>query len=94
MKDPYSVIKGPLVTEKGTDQISSFNKYPFSVHVDANKADIKYAVESIFKVKVTNVHTMNRKGKKKRVRLKQGLTAAWKKAIVTVKEGDKIEMIG
>lgn len=94
MKDPYSVLLGPLVTEKGTGQISSLNKYPFRVHVDANKNEIKYAVESIFKVKVTGVNTMNRLGKKKRVRAKEGYTAAWKKAIVTVKTGDKIEMIG
>ncbi len=94
MKDPYSVILKPIVTEKGTDQISSLNKYPFRVDVSANKTDIKYAVEQIFKVKVANVHTMNRVGKKKRVRAIAGYTAAWKKAIVTLKAGDKIEMIG
>lgn len=94
MKDPYSVLLGPVVTEKGTDQINRLNKYPFRVHVDANKNDIKYAVEQIFKVKVAKVHTMNRIGKKKRVRFVQGRTAAWKKAVVTLKQGDKIEMIG
>lgn len=94
MKDPYSVIIGPLVTEKGTDQISDQNKYPFRVQPGSNKNDIKYAVETIFKVHVVNVNTMNMKGKKKRVRAEEGKTSAWKKAVVTLKEGDKIEMVG
>ena len=94
MKEPYQIILRPLVTEKGTAQVTALNKYAFSVHPSANKNDIKQAVEAIFKVKVTAVNTMNRKGKKKRVRMAQGLTSAWKKAVVTLKTGDKIEVLG
>lgn len=94
MKDPYQIIMKSLVTEKATDQIAKQNKYAFSVHTEANKSDIKQAIESIFKVKVLSVNTMHRKGKNKRVRMAQGLTAAWKKAVVTLKQGDKIEVLG
>lgn len=94
MKDPYQIIFQPLVTEKGTAQVTSFNKYAFSVHPAANKNDIKHAVESIFKVKVLAVNTMNRRGKKKKVRMVEGLTSRWKKAVVTLKQGDKIEILG
>ena len=94
MKDPYQVLIRPIVTEKGTAQVTKLNKYSFSVHPAANKNDIKYAIESIFKVKVTAVNTMNRKGKNKRVRMALGVTSAWKKAVVTLKAGDKIEVLG
>jgi len=93
MKDPYTVLIAPMVTEKGTDQIAKWNKYPFRVRISANKNDIKHAIESVFSVKVKSVHTMKRRGKKKRVRQVEGLTSSWKKAIVTLIEGDKIEMV-
>ena len=68
------------------------NKYTFKVDKKANKIDIKQAVEAIFKVKVTDVKTMNVKGKLKRLGRYQGRTPDWKKAIVTLQEGDKIEI--
>lgn len=92
MKDPYSVIKKPLVTEKGTEMAEK-NKYFFLVDKDANKIEIKNAVEKIFKVTVTNVHTVNLPGKKKRLRYKEGMTAAKRKAIVTLKDGEKIDLV-
>lgn len=94
MKEPYQIVLKPLVTEKGTAQITSLNKYAFEVHTEANKSEIKQAVESLFKVKVLSVNTMHRKGKKKRVRMALGTTSAWKKAVVTLKQGDKIEVLG
>lgn len=68
------------------------NKYLFWVKTSANKLQIKKAVEEIYKVKVTAVNTMKIKGKPKRVRYKLGHTAAWKKAVVTLKQGDTIDM--
>ena len=94
MKEAYQIIYKPLVTEKVTAQITAHNKYAFSVHPEANKNEIKQAVEALFKVKVLAVNTMHRKGKKKRVRMALGTTAAWKKAVVTLKQGDKIEVLG
>ncbi len=91
MKDCYSVIKHLLITEKGT-VLGAQNKYLFSVDRKANKVDIKMAVQEIYKVKVTAVNTMNVSGKKKRVRFKEGKTASWKKAIVTLAPGQSIEI--
>ena len=91
MKDCYSVIKHLLITEKGTG-LGTQNKYLFSVDRKANKVDIKMAVQEIYKVKVTAVNTMNVSGKKKRVRFKEGRTASWKKAIVTLAPGQSIEI--
>ncbi len=91
MKDCYSVIKHLLITEKGT-VLGTQNKYLFSVDRKANKVDIKLAVQEIYKVKVTAVNTMNVSGKKKRVRFKEGKTASWKKAIVTLAPGQSIEI--
>lgn len=91
MKDPYDILKKPLITEKSTSLLQD-NKYTFKVNPDANKTEIKQAVESIFKVKVEKVNTMNVKGRKKRVRNIPGRTSDSKKAIVTLKKGDKIEI--
>ena len=91
MKDCYSVIKHLLITEKGTT-LGPQNKYLFSVDRKANKPDIKRAVQEIYKVKVTSVNTMHVSGKKKRVRFKEGKTASWKKAVVTLAEGQSIEI--
>ena len=91
MKAPHDIIKNMMRTEKGTKMLVH-NKYVFSVDKDANKIDIKKAVGDIYKVKVAAVHIMNVKGKKRRVRLHEGMTASWKKAIVTLAEGSNIEV--
>lgn len=87
------VIQKPLVTEKGTLAQQVANQYFFSVHPKATKYDVRAAVEMIFKVHVVNVRTMNIMGKMKRVGNKVGRKAAWKKAIVTLKTGDRIEFL-
>ncbi|MEW5952258.1 MAG: 50S ribosomal protein L23 [Bacillota bacterium] len=91
MKNPRDIIKKPLVTEKSMDLVQE-NKYTFIVDPKANKVEIRKAVEELFKVKVTSVNTMNVKGKLKRVRNILGRTPDRKKAIVTVRDGDKIEI--
>ena len=91
MKDSYSIVKYMLLTEKGTEQ-GPLNKYFFSVNVNANKIEIKKAVEEIYKVKVSAVNTMRVRGKKKRVRFQEGRTANWKKAVVTLAEGQTIDI--
>jgi large subunit ribosomal protein L23 len=91
MKDSYSIIKTIYQTEKGGN-LTPLNKYLFSVASDANKIDIKNAVEEIYKVKVKSVNTQVVSGKLKRVRYQYGRTFNWKKAIVTLKEGHKIEV--
>ncbi|NQT90980.1 MAG: 50S ribosomal protein L23 [Candidatus Omnitrophica bacterium] len=88
---PHDIVKTPLRTEKGTVLLLE-NKYIFLVDKKANKIQIRKAVEEIYKVNVTAVNTMNVKGKPKRVRFKLGHTSDWKKAIVTLKQGDTIEM--
>lgn len=93
MSDMYSILKRPLLTEKGTDQKEALNKYLFEVDLNANKIEVRNAVEKIFNVKVTDVHTVNVKGKAKRVGRYLGKRSDWKKAIVTLKAGEKIEII-
>ncbi len=94
MKDIYQVIDKVLLTEKGTRLSEEENKYIFRVNPKANKAEIKQAVEEFFKVKVVAVNTMNRQGKKKRERTASfGRTAAWKRAVVTLAEGSKIDFV-
>lgn len=88
MKDARDIIIRPLITERSMEN-SEKNKYTFEVAKDANKIEIANAVKEIFDVDVDNVHTMNMKGKKKRMGLKQGRRKNWKKAIVTLKEGSK-----
>ena len=91
MKDARTIIKGMLVSEKGTLLNEKHNKYLFRVDTKANKVEIRQAIEEIFKVKVVGVNTSNHQGKWKRVRLIPGRTAAWKRAVVTLKAGDKIQ---
>lgn len=87
----YDVLRRPLITEKGTG-LQAGGKYAFEVAPRATKHQVKTAVENAFKVGVTAVNIMNVKGKTKRV--KSGLTTApsWKKAIVSLQAGDKIEL--
>lgn len=93
MKSNYQVVQRLLLTEKGTRMTESDNKYLFRVHPDANKNEIKAAVEKLFDVKITKVNTSNVQGKKKRERTANfGRTAAWKRAVVTVAEGNSIDL--
>lgn len=92
MKNPHDVVKGLLRTEKGADMMP-FSKYLFWVDTKANKVEIRNAVENIYKVKVDKVNTINVKGKPKRVRYTVGMTSGWKKAVVTLKEGNKIDVV-
>lgn len=93
MDNPFDVIRRPLVTEKGVHLAETRNCYPFMVNPGANKIQIKEAVEKIFKVKVKKVHVMNRRGKKKRIRFRKGKSSDWKRALVTLAEGNTIEFI-
>lgn len=90
--EPYKIIKKPVVSEHSTLLSEKQNKYVFEVDTRANKIQIKQAVEEIFKVDVTKVRTLRMRGKAKRVRLQMGLTPEWKKAIVTLKQGDRIHL--
>ena len=92
MKDPHDIVKGLLRTEKGADMMT-LGKYLFWVDNKANKIEIHDAVENIYKVKVDSVNTINIKGKPKRVRYAMGMTSGWKKAVVTLKEGNKIDVV-
>ena len=86
--DPYKIIHTVLVTEKGTELAGSLSKYTFKVSRDANKRQVRKAVEALFDVKVSAVNVMNRLGKRKRLRsAKYGKRPDWKKAVVTLKEG-------
>jgi len=89
--DNYRIIKRPLVTEKSTTQKEASNQICFEVDPEANKIQIRQAVEKLFKVKVLRVHTMLMEGKKKRLGRNIGQRPDWKKAVVTLKPGDKIE---
>jgi large subunit ribosomal protein L23 len=92
MKDTYSVLKKPLITEKGNLMKDELNQITFEVDRRANKIEIKAAVEKIFEVHVVKVHTLNMRGKMKRMGKSQGKKPNWKKAIVTLKEGDNIDL--
>ena len=89
----YEVLRRPLLTEK-TELMSVDNKYAFEVHKRASKTEVREAIESIFEVKVTRVRTMIMPGKTRRWGRKVRHTSSWKKAIVTLQEGDMIEIQG
>ena len=94
MKAASNIVKQILLTEKGTRLSELENKYLFKVAINSDKLEIKKAVEELLDVKVIAVNTMRRKGKKKRERTANyGKTAAWKRAVVTLHEDDKISMI-
>jgi large subunit ribosomal protein L23 len=92
VRDPRSIIIKPLVTEKGSKLREIGNKYLFSVAPDANRIEIKRAVEEIFKVKVKQVRTIVMHGKVKRMGVFSGKRPDWKKAIVTLAEGQSIDL--
>ena len=91
MRDPRDVILKPVVSEKSYALLDA-GVYTFIVHPEANKTEIRQAVESIFGVRVTNVNTLNRKGKKKRRGRWFGTRPDTKRAIVTLAEGQKIDL--
>ncbi len=88
----YDVVIEPLITEKISKAAETMSQYGFRVHPQANKKEIKAAVEKIFSVHVESVNTLNVRGKWRRVRHVPGKTTAWKKAIVTLQKGEKIDM--
>ena len=90
--DIYGVIIRPLITEKGTHQSETRNAYSFEVAAEANKAQIRQAIEKIYNVKVLEVRTANRKGKPRRAGYKWGTTSHWKKAVVVLHEDHRIDM--
>ena len=93
MIDIYDVIKKPCLTEKGMLLQEVNNQVVMKVHSKANKIQIKSAVEKLFNVKVEKVRTANMHGKKKRIGVHFGQRPDWKKAVVTLKEGHKIDFL-
>ena len=91
MTEEYTIIRRPIITEKGTMLKDDNNQIVFEVDARTNKSEIKKAVEKLFKVKVTGVRTQNRVGKPKRLGRFSGRRKHWKKAIVTLKEGDRVD---
>jgi large subunit ribosomal protein L23 len=90
--DARHILKRPLLTEKATIGRETANEYAFEVARTANKIEIKSAIERLFNVKVTKVRTINMDGKVKRMGVHQGRRAAWKKAVVTLAEGQTLEI--
>jgi len=91
MKHAQDIVKGMIRTEKGSVMMAE-NKYLFWVDKSSNKIEIRKAIEDMYKVKVSGVNTVMMRGKSKRVRYAVGKTPDWKKAIVTLKEGQKIDI--
>jgi large subunit ribosomal protein L23 len=94
MPEINEILRRPLVTEKAAALKAEANKVAFEVLRTANKVQIKRAVEEMFSVTVLTVTTMNYAGKTKRVGRNMGKRSAWKKAVVTLKEGDEIDVLG
>ena len=92
MSDLRNVLERPVVTEKATI-LRDRNTYTFRVDRRANKIQIRHAIESIFEVRVKSVRTLNVAGKPKRQGVHQGCTSSWKKAYVTLRSGDSIELV-
>ncbi len=88
MKNIYSILKGPCLTEKAALLQEDEGKVVFKVHPKANKVEVKRAIEQLFNVKVKDVRTANMHGKQKRVGKTVGFTKDWKKAYVTLSEGE------
>jgi large subunit ribosomal protein L23 len=93
MHEPHNIIQTASLTEKSTIMSEKQNKYVFRVSPRANKIQIKSAIERLFQKKVIDVNTCNYAGKEKRVRGPMGRRPRWKKAIVTLAEGEKIDLI-
>jgi large subunit ribosomal protein L23 len=89
----FDVIKKPLITEKSARLKEVENTIVLQVALEANKMEIKQAVETVFKVKVADVRTISFKGKKKRIGMRFGVRSDWKKAVVTLKKGETVEYL-
>ena len=94
MKGPRDVIRAPLISEKGSLLTEAANQVMFKVRPDANKIEVKRAIEALFKVKVKKVRVARYLGKIRRVGRSMGRRSDWKKAYVTLREGDKIDFFG
>ncbi len=93
--EPIKIIREPIITEKTTAKMESDRKYSFRVDMRSNKSAIKSAIEQMFGVKVIKINTKIRNSKPRKVRLRQeGKTASWKEAIVTLKKGQTIDILG
>ena len=92
MSDPFEIIKTPVITEQSYANID-VGKYVFHVNRRANKSEIKKAVEAAFNVNVDKVNVLNIKGKERRLRIRSGRTSCWKKAVVTLQEGQSIDLL-
>ena len=93
MRNPRAVLVRPLMTEKSMQQKEAHNMVTFEVAVDANKVEIRHAVEKVFNVKVADVRTQAREGKWKRMGRFEGRRPGWTKAVVTLAPGHKIELV-
>ena len=93
LTDPRDILLAPVISEKSYGLLDD-NKYTFLVRPDANKTQIKIAVEKVFSVKVLDVNTLNRQGKRKRTRGGFGQRRSVKRAIVTLRAGDRIDVFG
>lgn len=87
----WEIIKGPIITEKSNDLLEKENKYTFKVALEANKVEIKQAIEAIYKVKVVDIATVRVLPKRRRVGKYEGYRSAYKKAIVKLAKDDKID---
>jgi large subunit ribosomal protein L23 len=94
MKGPQDVIRAPLISEKGSLLAENTHQVLFKVRPEANKIEVKRAVETLFKVKVVKVRIARYLGKVRRVGRNMGRRPEWKKAYVTLREGDKIDFFG
>jgi large subunit ribosomal protein L23 len=94
MKGPQDIIQAPLISEKGSLLAENTHQVLFKVRPDANKIEVKKAVETLFKVKVVKVRMARYLGKVRRIGRNVGRRADWKKAYVTLREGDKIDFFG
>ena len=93
MKDPHTIIRKPVITEKSTFQVEENNSYIFKGAPDSNRIEIKAAIEQIFDVKVKKVNTLNQNGKRRRVGRSIGFSSGYKKAMVTLEPGFEIDLI-
>ena len=89
--ESHQVLLKPLVTEKGMHRSDRHNAYAFEISTLATNEDVRRAVEELFNVRVWNVNTQNRRGKRRRSRFRQGNTKGWKKAVVTLHDEDRID---
>jgi large subunit ribosomal protein L23 len=89
----YRVVQKPVITEKATDDAANRNAYHFQVPLEANKVEIRQAIEKLFEVDVLSVNTARVRGKFRRRGYSAGVSQAWKRAMVTLREGQTIEIL-